>query len=386
MMHLKPALTLVVPGLNRVLAGERSSANSRGLDPLRRWLARGERIQGLPGGYERGLFALAGWPWDAAKDIPVAAVARLGEGQAHEEPARKGQAQERLGEGQARGKQGIGEGQASIGVEVGEGQAPECGWWLRADPVHLRADRDKLLLLPGQGLGLTAAEAGQLADACNRLVNADGWHLEALDPLRWYLKVPKDPSLRTVDPDEVYGQAISDFLPRGDNSRVWRRTLTELQMVLHTAAPNVARERRGMATANGVWLWGSGQLPAKAAVPWRVLVARDVFAVGLARLAGAQITATVNADTAIAAAGRGGALAVVTTALDAWRQGEAQAGSRVAEAICRDWLDPVYAAVARGQLPSVLLVGDAGAAFLLDRTGTRRFWRRSGDALARLVR
>jgi len=302
---------------------------------LARWLGRGLRVRDLPSGYERMLLALAGYPVDPAADAPVAALARLG-----------------------------------------EGPPPEAGWWIRADPVHLRADRDRLILFPPAVLDLTAAEAHSLADACNRLFASDGWRLQALHPRRWYLHLDENPGLRTYDLDEAVGKAIADFLPRGPQRRRWQTVLTEVQMILHGAEVNLARQSRGRMIANGVWLWGSGTLPPAQPLPWKSVWAEDPFAVGLARHSQVPCESPGHCARAIEAARSGPALVVWQGVREAWASGDTASFMAAVQVACELWIAPVYEAVRSQRIANALLATDRGVAFSVDKSGLRRFWRR----------
>jgi len=57
-------------------------------------------------------------------------------------------------------------------------EAPDqarAGCWFHADPVHLRADRDRLLLFSGPSLAVTDAEAAALVSAFNAHFEARVW-------------------------------------------------------------------------------------------------------------------------------------------------------------------------------------------------------------------
>jgi len=51
---------------------------------------------------------------------------------------------------------------------LADGGQPENRYWLRADPVHLQAQRDKLVLVCGELMAITQNEANALVDALNQ--------------------------------------------------------------------------------------------------------------------------------------------------------------------------------------------------------------------------
>nr|NIS42121.1 hypothetical protein [Desulfuromonadales bacterium] len=57
---------------------------------------------------------------------------------------------------------------------LGEGLDVSNGWWLRADPVHMVADRDQLYLSAYKALELSQSEVDELVAELNRLYADDG--------------------------------------------------------------------------------------------------------------------------------------------------------------------------------------------------------------------
>ena len=88
-------------------------------------------------------------------------------------------------------------------------------WWIRADPVHLQADRDRLILVDAAALDLTQDEANRLAAELQEPYRADGWLLKAPRPERWYLKPPTAPQITTTALPDVVARNIQQYLPRG---------------------------------------------------------------------------------------------------------------------------------------------------------------------------
>ena len=121
------------------------------------------------------------------------------------------------------------------------GQAPGPQAWLRADPVHLRADRDRLILVPTEAFSLTAAEAAALAGTLAPLL-AGRFTLFPLQPGRWCLRVENEGESAAGGsaPIELAGADIDPHLP----PKPWHPLLTEIQMALYEHPANTARERR----------------------------------------------------------------------------------------------------------------------------------------------
>ncbi|MDH3320776.1 MAG: hypothetical protein OEO84_13935, partial [Betaproteobacteria bacterium] len=148
------------------------------------------------------------------------------------------------------------------------------GFWLRADPVHLRVSRQGVAIVPLQGLA--PAHAGALVETLNR--HFAGRHeFRAPHPERWVMS-SAPAAIDTPPARELAGEDCAAHMPRAP----WPALLNEIQMVLHEHPANEGHELE----VNGVWLWGAGELPRSASAPWRSVSAEDPLALGLARIAG----------------------------------------------------------------------------------------------------
>ncbi|MDD5612819.1 MAG: hypothetical protein PHF75_07240, partial [Gallionella sp.] len=129
----------------------------------------------------------------------------------------------------------------------------EPGCWLRADPVHLRLQREQVVLLPNVTLG--EDEAAALCLSLNEYFSDQGMAFFAPHPQRWYLRVAEVPDIRTVPLSQAAGRNIHGHLPTGAEARRWHQLLNEVQMLLHAHPLNELREARGELPVNSVWLW-----------------------------------------------------------------------------------------------------------------------------------
>ncbi len=168
---------------------------------------------------------------------------------------------------------------------AGDGGTPGTDYWLRADPVHLRAHNDGLILLAPETLDITEQESRELTAALNGQFATEGLGLHAAHPRRWYLKMPQAPKIHTVALKQAVGRDVNYLLPEGEERLRWHRIFNTVQMLLHSHPVNTARTNRGMAEVNSLWFWGGGTLPA-ASSPFDVLHSDDPLALGLGRLAG----------------------------------------------------------------------------------------------------
>jgi len=144
---------------------------------------------------------------------------------------------------------------------AGEGE-PREGTWLRADPVHLRIERDLVALHDASILDVEPAEAEALVAALQGLFREDGLEFTAPSPSRWYVRVPEGAVPQTTPLHAAVGRDIFTLLPRGGAPLNWRSMITESQMVLSAHEANAHRESTGRPAINSVWFWGEGALPA----------------------------------------------------------------------------------------------------------------------------
>ncbi len=245
---------------------------------------------------------------------------------------------------------------------LGDGLAASSGWWLRADPVHLVADRDQLYLSACHVLGVTQSEAEELVKELNRTYAADGWEFIAVTPQRWYLRLPQPLAMRTIPTSGAIGRRVGEVLPQGEDALVFQRAMTEIQMLLHTSLANTRRSEQGFLTINSLWFWGGGELPEAAGESaWDRIVADDPLLLGLARLHGVE-TATAAATPLRLGAGEAKVL---------W-----QADVTSLELAERELFAPLVAMLQSGELAELVLVLPGYGRWHIDRAALRRWWRR----------
>jgi len=134
-------------------------------------------------------------------------------------------------------------------------------YWLRADPVHLKVMRDRIVLADSDAFSLSRDEADALADTIAKHFG-DDLHPLPLHPQRWYLQFSVAPHLTTIPLSVAVGRDIDPLLPQGSDAMRFRAQLNELQMLLHDHPVNQAREARGELPVNSLWPWGGGNQPA----------------------------------------------------------------------------------------------------------------------------
>jgi len=325
-------LTLLIPALS----GQKGWPQGLALLALEKVLARADRLNAARvAGLERQLFNLFGM--ETGLEPPVAAVTRV--------------------------------------FDTGR---VETGWWLRADPVHLRVDRDRLVLADNETLHISQQEADSLIGEILQVFAADGWRLEAPHPNRWYLGLPEVPEIQTHAMPDVVGQDIRAHLPTGPRAKEWHRILNEVQMLLHASPINTERAARGELVINSLWFWGGGSLPAPPTKPWAQVWSVEPVGLGLARLSAtpyAPLPANGMAWLQQATT-PGRHLAILDQGRGAIQYGDIQGWYEFLRRLEAEWIEPMLTGLRQKQVQSVTLYGDNGAGFYLTAKHLRRWWRR----------
>lgn len=252
---------------------------------------------------------------------------------------------------------------------------------IRADPVHLRADRDRALLFGSRLLALQAAEAQQLVASFNTHFVTEGLTLELGTTERWYMRFASPLDLRTTPLDDVLGRDVTAYLPAGEDAPKWRRILNETQMLFHAHPVNEVRQSRGMPAVNSLWLWGNGTLPTSFENKYVWLSGEDPSLVGLAKLAGCErVKPPQNADGWQQSAKLGGDYLHFDRRLrDHLAHGELAEWSASLAQLENDWFAPLLYHLRKGRLASLRIAPADGRSFLITKAGLRRFWRSTRD-------
>lgn len=276
---------------------------------------------------------------------------------------------------------GLGTGPMAAGALtlLGAGADPGSACWARADPVHLRLMRDRLIVVPGAAFSLSHEEADALAAALSRHF-AGALSLRVAEPLRWCAELAQELSLDAPAALEAAGRDV-DLTARigGEAGKRWSRLLNEAQMLLHAHPVNQAREARGEPAVNSLWLWGTGRAPQAAGGRWRSVSASDPLPLGLAKLAGAQPRALPESagEWLAGAPGEGRHLLVLDALRAPLALGQGAEYRECIDALEKRWFAPLLAALRAGRAGMLTVhVPDAAASFETVRGDLRRFWRR----------
>ncbi len=267
-----------------------------------------------------------------------------------------------------------------------DGTDPGVAYWLRADPVHLRVERDHIALQP---VALSANEAIQLCSSLNEHFSADGLRFVAPHPQRWYLQLDNAPHISTLPLAQVVGKDVQASLPHGPDALYWHRMLNEIQMVLFKHPVNEARESRGEWMVNSVWLWGGGYAAGRMAKPFQRMLTDSPLAAAFSAAAGISHAAlpedreqclaycVEEAQEEMLIVCEGLRLALQHDDLGGWRD-----ALRRLELNCAQ---PLLEGLRRGRVETITvdaLHDDGSTRFVLRRGDIWKFWRRRRERFA----
>jgi hypothetical protein len=245
------------------------------------------------------------------------------------------------------------------------------GTWMRADPVHVRVERDSIRLHPPEALDISRDDSSALSAALARHFAADGLELVAAAPDRWYLRLPASEVPHTTALEEAVGRDLRKLLPSSSATINWAALLTEAQMVLSAQDANAARERQGKAPINSVWFWGAGTMPTQLTSSYTSVCADDAFARGLATLAGSRLERVPAHLDAVPSTSH--ALVVLAEPAKEIASGNADRWAAVLRAIEAAWFEPMSDALAR--FGSVRLLVPGERRLLVASLTSRARWR-----------
>ncbi len=150
-----------------------------------------------------------------------------------------------------------------------------------ADPVHLIAGSDDAQLVPTARLAITMDETRALVDELNAVLGdaRSGFLVDSAG--HWYYHGLEPAALNTLPTSAVEGHPMTGVMPRTVEARPWRSLWSEVQMALHQASVNQARQARGAPVINSLWFWGGGVLPELSVDSSVVVFSDDDFVRGL---------------------------------------------------------------------------------------------------------
>ncbi len=251
-------------------------------------------------------------------------------------------------------------------------------YFLRADPVGISRQRDQVVLQAD--LALSEQEAAQLCASLNAHFATDGLRFLAPHPQRWYLQLDHIPAMETHALPQVVGADMHAHLPYGADALRWHGVLNEIQMLFYEHEVNLARERRGLAAGDGVWLWGGGKLPDKILRPYASVAGDSELAHAFAKSAGLPVLTHAVALPEGWTELDGDLLLVCDGLRSALQGADIGRWRTVVQQFEKNIAAPLLAALAAGKIEQITLDAlseGASRRFVVTRTSLWKFWRRS---------
>lgn len=316
----------IVPGLFEAVSAA-SNLSPRGSFPsLEKLLARAARSR-LELDYPHILAQLFQMPLDEGADVPVAALAAAG----------------------------------LAGHDDISGS-----FWLKATPVLLKPDRDRLVLHEAK---FDPDNSAGLESLMHELkVHFSPLFSEMLPTAdsAWLFRCDTDYKISTTPLIDATGRNIDNLLPGGDDYKKWHQVLNEIQMLLH------ARDSLQMGF-NALWLEGAGCLPVSDQKHEDIAVlGGDSDLQNLLKWSEAHNLPALQ-DAAVA-----GFTAIVSSELSVMQAIRMRSQEKWLKAvqITDRQLSEAMKMLAKGEFGSINLYPVNGSVFKLDRKDLLKFWKR----------
>ncbi|WON72789.1 phosphoglycerate mutase [Nitrosospira sp. Is2] len=255
-------------------------------------------------------------------------------------------------------------------------------YWIRADPVHLRIERDQAVLADSRVFPIAPEEAHQLTSLLTRHFSANGLDMEflPLQPDRWYVRLVETPPAHTHLLSDVIDRGINDHLPYGSNNTIWRGLFNEVQMLLHEHPLNQAREGRGEPSINATWFWGGGIMPESLVSDYSQVWSNDDLAGSLALASGTgQAPLPPNAAIWRQSTPSGNHLVVLDSLHGKAQYHDPYGWRESLKQLDHNWFGPLWAMLKQGEIDQVTLTSLENKKvrnFAVRRSDLRKFWRR----------
>jgi len=263
---------------------------------------------------------------------------------------------------------------------AGEEQQPEnvdSGYWYCADPVHLQADRDQVILSHPDSMDIQSNEADALIAAFNQLFSEDGVQLwRSIDTSHhWYLRSEAPWQISTTPLGFAENRSIRALMPEGEDAQRWRKVIAEVEMLFHAHPVNQQRSHLRKSTISSLWLWGVQKEQRTRQHKWDLLIGDHPLLKGAHRLQGIELLASsAPFETLLSQSNNG--LIVVDELLKHQRSGEHHQIPVLLEELEQRLFLPALNALREGRLNRLVIQPANGSIYRIRRHHLWRFWRR----------
>ena len=267
----------------------------------------------------------------------------------------------------------------TLNAEILNNISQDKGYWLRADPVHLRIEQNHILLADNQAFNISIKESKQLTDSLNQHFASRDLEFLLMDHDRWYINLTKTPDMETCELSHITGKNINDFLPSGRDSQFWHNIFNEIQMLLYEHPVNLDRIARKELPINSVWFWGGGVIPKSVKSSFSQIWSNDFLPCALALKSGAKHTnLPLDAKTWQQHAKSGNHLVVLDSLWRKAQYNDAYCWRKEFKQLEKNWLAPLFIALQKGEINKFTLTSlneNSIRNFTLSRKNLWKFWR-----------
>lgn len=228
------------------------------------------------------------------------------------------------------------------------------GYWLRADPVHLRIEQNHIMLADSFMFQITREEALQFSSVINQILIHDDISILPLHPHRWYIHLSRAPELHTHTLSAATCNNINHLMPTGKDSITWHKITNEIQMLLHDHPLNQDRAIRDQLAINSLWFWGGGSMPQLVSTPYTAAWSSNHFTQALTMLCGiAHNELPDSAESWLQQADSGDHLIVLDDLLNREKYNDAYYWRENLKRLEEYWFSPLYAALKSNRINSI---------------------------------
>lgn len=166
---------------------------------------------------------------------------------------------------------------------------PEPGpYWLRADPVTLKADMTRVFMTGAGYAGFDTHEREEVSGIIREVFAREGLAAGEAGP-PWCFPLERALDFEFLPLHEALGLDAAEALPANESARTWKRVMTDIQVELHQCGTNRRRRETGQAEINSVWFWGGGAMPERFSGAFDTVVGDDPVSRGLGLLSDCDV-------------------------------------------------------------------------------------------------
>ncbi len=246
-------------------------------------------------------------------------------------------------------------------------------YFIFAEPVVLKADRDSVVLIDSMLHELTRDESERLITEINHHFVDEPWELQMTSNGEWYMTLHSNFDITTNNVSSVILKNTQEYLPIGSDARYWRKIINEIEMLLFASHVNVEREQQNKATVTSLWLWAGGTVPkiVDTSVHCDLILADDNSFAALTEYLAIPFktfneTVTLNVQHEI----------IVITGLQAlWQQRDLFSWIEALKKLEKELFEPIVTNLRKGELDVLSLYEDKKNKLSCTRRNVKSWWK-----------